>query len=294
MADTTSERRPSVLPWVGLVFLLGAGAGGLWAHGRGFYSLSVAERVDHPAFRLLSPGELVGHGYGIVGTALILTNLLYLVRRKFPRLPVGSLRAWLNLHTTTGLFGGILVLFHSAFQLRTPIATFTMWALVIVILTGIVGRFIHAFTSEPDLSRLTDHYRTLDSVRAGMGTELRRRLEGIERVEAKGRSLVSVLIAMPRWRREARLKKQTIASTLAELGVDHQSELRLLEGRISDLRSSLVGEVRARAAGNLVRGWRSIHRLAALLMVLLVCVHIVVAWQYGYRWIFSENASLAT
>jgi hypothetical protein len=277
-----------------LVFLLALAAGGLWANGRGFYSLGVAERVDHPAFRLLSPGELVGHGYGIVGTALILTNLLYLVRRRFPRLPVGSLRAWLNLHTTTGLFGGVLVIFHSAFQFRTPIATVTMWALVVVILTGIVGRFIHAFTSEPDLSVLDAHYRTLDNIRAGMGSELRRRLSVIERVEPKGRSLFSVLFTMPRWRREARARKRTVAETLAELGVDHKSELQLLGAQISDMTSVLIGDVRARAAGSLVRGWRSIHRLAAVLMVLLVCVHIFVAWQYGYRWIFSENAIVAT
>lgn len=287
---TASERRPSIWPWVALVFLLGISAGGLWANGKGFYALDIGARVDHPSFRELSPGEVVGHGYGIVGTALILTNLLYLIRRWFPRLPLGSLRFWLNLHATTGLFGGLLVLFHSAFQLRTPIATVTMIALGLVIPTGIVGRFIHAFNVQPDLTSMPERFRTLDAIRAGMGTELERRLEAVERVELGGRSLLSVLFALPKWRREAITRKTTISETLAELGRDHYAELQLLGPKLDDMTSLVVAEVRARAASNLVRGWRSLHRLAALVMLLLVCVHIAVAWHYGYRWIFSEDA----
>jgi hypothetical protein len=37
-----------------------------------------------------------------------------------------------------------------------------------------------------------------------------------------------------------------------------------------------------------MRSWRGFHRFAAILMILLVSVHIAVAWVFGYRWIFSS------
>src|SRR4029077_19984034 len=112
------SRRLHILLFV--LFVLGAI--GLMLRGWQFYRLSIGERVDHPDFRVLGPGSNLGQGYGIAGTALILTNLLYLVRRRFARLSVGSLRAWLDVHVFTGLFGGMLVIFHSAFQVRNTVA----------------------------------------------------------------------------------------------------------------------------------------------------------------------------
>ncbi len=292
-ATESDVRGQSILPWLILVFLLGGSAGAMWANGRGFYPLGIGERVDHEAFRLLSPGEVVGHGYGIVGTTLIFTNLLYIVRRRFPSLPVGSLRAWLNLHTTTGLIGGLLVLFHSAFQFRSPIASFTMWALAIVILTGLLGRFIHAFTTGPDMERLAIHLRTFNGIQPGIGDEIRRRLDAIDRIETSGRSLLSVLIALPKWRAEAFRRRRAIEETLQGHGREHAAEFQLLHAHVSDAIRLVFGEVRARAAGNVMRGWRSVHRLAAVIMILLVTVHIAVAWHYGYRWIFSDAPTVA-
>ncbi len=116
------------------IFILSFLTSGLYLHGRDFYPLSLAERALHPAYRMLNPAGLVGHGYGIVGTGLILTNLLYLVRRRFTKyIPawLGSVKAWLDIHVVTGLTGAVLVLFHSAFQLRTAIATVTAASLAI-------------------------------------------------------------------------------------------------------------------------------------------------------------------
>jgi hypothetical protein len=46
--------------------------------------------------------------------------------------------------------------------------------------------------------------------------------------------------------------------------------------------------VRAIAGANLLRSWRGLHRFMALLMILLVILHVTVAWVFGFRWIFSE------
>ena len=35
-----------------------------------------------------------------------------------------------------------------------------------------------------------------------------------------------------------------------------------------------------------LRSWRGLHRLFAILMLVTVVVHVWVAWHYGYRWRF--------
>ena len=39
---------------------------------------------------------------------------------------------------------------------------------------------------------------------------------------------------------------------------------------------------------SLLQSWRALHRLLAILLLLLVPVHVGVAWFYGYRWLWSE------
>ena len=76
MSEVVEARRmrASVLPWA-LGILLLVIAGGLWWRGAGYYGLSLEDRVTHGDYRVLGPSGLVGHGYGIVGTALIVLNL---------------------------------------------------------------------------------------------------------------------------------------------------------------------------------------------------------------------------
>ena len=128
LATTRTEREQSRirrLDWILFaLFLLGTVA--LLLRGWQFYTLTVGERVDHPDFRVLGPSTSLGRAYGVAGFLMILTNLAYLVRRRFAGLSLGSLRAWLDVHTFTGLFGGLLVVFHSAFQVRTTIAVITV------------------------------------------------------------------------------------------------------------------------------------------------------------------------
>jgi len=137
-------RRPG--PWIVAVALIVLGAVLIW-RGYEFYSLGLSARVEHDDYQALRPSGLIGHGYGIVGTFLILTNLLYLARRRFARWRMGSMRWWLDLHVFSGLGGGMLVLFHSAFQARTPIAVVTSASLVMVVLTGVIGRYLYALSA---------------------------------------------------------------------------------------------------------------------------------------------------
>jgi dihydropyrimidine dehydrogenase (NAD+) subunit PreT len=283
-AQARSLRRLHVVLFV----LFVAGSTALLMRGFDFYRLSVVSRVDHQDFRVLSPSSNLGHGYGIAGTALILTNLLYLVRRRFARLSVGSLRAWLDVHVFTGLFGGMLVLFHSAFQVRSSIAMVTVGALLVVIGTGLLGRYLYSLAPKPEVERLQAQLRVLDAVGPGMGTIIERRIALIARTEQPPPSLLAVLANLPSWRRELEQRRITIERTVEQYARHFGPEVQLLARPIADCASIYASEVRSAAAGALLRSWRGLHRYAALLMVLLVAMHIGIAWYYGFVWVFSD------
>src|SRR5437588_12698687 len=94
---------------------------GLAYRGWSFYLMSPEDRPEHPDFRQLRAEGLWGNGYGWVAGSLIVLNLSYLLRRRFGGF--GKMQTWLDIHVFTGLLAASLVSFHSAFQLRTPVAT---------------------------------------------------------------------------------------------------------------------------------------------------------------------------
>ncbi|HTM19438.1 MAG TPA: hypothetical protein VL172_02985 [Kofleriaceae bacterium] len=175
-----------LLPGV-LVVVLGAVVGYLAWKGWDYYRLPLERKPEHPDFRSLRPSGSYGHGLGMLGGVLVFANLLYLVRRRLQGYRLGPMPVWLDLHAFTGLLAAALIAFHSAFQLRSQLATITSISLAVVVLTGVIGRFLHAL--------------------------------------------------LP-------------------------------------------------ADARLMRSWRGMHRLFAILMLVTVVVHVAVAWHYGYRWRF--------
>jgi hypothetical protein len=250
--------------------------------GYDFYRLDLDARVDHPDFRLLRPSGVLGLGYGVVATVLFLTNLLYLLRRLMPHLRVGSMRLWLDVHVVTGLAGALLITFHSAFQLRSPVAMTTAVSLAIVVVTGVIGRFIVALTRR-DPADLDEALVALDAALPGAAPEIRTVLADQPVFHAGARpSLAIFLRALPRWRAEAAARRREVLARLERFpGVSDAARRR--GRRVAHLAAA---EVRAEAAAAFLRSWRSLHRFFALLMIITVGVHIGVAWHYGYRWIF--------
>lgn len=280
--------RRRVLPWI-LVFAIIALATGLLLRGLEFYQLDLEHRVEHDDFRVLAPGGMWGHGYGIVGTALILTNLLYLVRRRYARLRVGSMQAWLDMHVFTGLAGGMLILFHSAFQARTQIALVSAVSLGVVVATGVLGRFLHFLAPAPDPVLIATHVQALDAVQAGVGARARAAINAVRPTpDEAGASLLTTLGRVPSWLREARAARRAVLeATQHEVIADPHLATAFRHSERA-LASLAAREVRTVALTAVLRSWRGIHRLLAILMILTVPAHVVIAWLYGYRWIWSE------
>jgi hypothetical protein len=268
------------LPYIlGLLVLLAAVA--MARRGWSFYGLSLEDRVEHPDFRKLRPSGSIGMGYGFVAAGLVILNLSYLVRRLIAGSNrLGSMRVWLDLHVFTGLMAATLVVFHSALQLRTPIAKTSAASLAIVVLTGLIGRFLYALTP-PDASRLRLALDGLEAAAPGARLQATAILDGLPapRLPANA-SLLRSLITIPRWRgRGAAIARCACSSRPAP----SQPEVR---AAWRELHKASTAEARASGMAALLRSWRGLHRFFALLMLIAVGVHAGIAWHYGYRWIF--------
>jgi hypothetical protein len=283
--------RPSLVPTI-TILAVAIAIIALYVRGAGFYTLDVHARVEHEDYRVLSPGALVGHGYGIFGTALILTNLLYLVRRRVARFRLGSMEAWLHMHVITGLVGSALILFHSAFQLRAPIAMVTAGSLALVVVTGVVGRYFYAIAPKPDPRRMAELILGLDELVPRLGQQIREGLRGVKATELPANApLATAIRTIPTWMRESRAKKRAVFDAYQEVTRPRamtKPELKLTRRLMKQTAGLAAAEVRTIAGSALLRTWRGLHRFLAILMIVSVSVHIGVAWFYGYRWIWSE------
>lgn len=290
LSNDTRSKGPTRVGWlrwllvaslVGLILALGL-------YGGEFYALDVQARVDHPQFRNLSPAGPLGQSYGMVGTGLILTNLLYLLRRRFARMHLGSMRTWLDLHVFTGLFGSTLVVFHSAFQLRSEIARLTAVSLGVVVVSGLVGRYFYAISPRRDPARMREALARVDAYWPGLSQHLRQLQTHFAPPTSLARpNLLSALATIPTWLGEARMRRRALRKAGRDAIATAQlprAQARALGQLVDAVADHSVAEVKATAGEHLLRTWRALHRMMAVLMIVSVTVHIAVAVYFGFGW----------
>ena len=279
-----------VVRLLGMIALAAALGYVVW-RGWTFYRLSIDARPDHPDFRKLRPSGLVGQGYGVAATALVLLNLAYLIRRRFAGSSMGSMRAWLDLHVFTGLLAGVFACAHSALQARTPLAKVTGGSLVVVIVSGVIGRWIYALTSRSKVS-LSALIGMVEMYCPGFAGDVRAALAKVPVPKAplhvslfRAIALLAPSRAIARARRAA--VEEVSAVHLEALSISPPRR-REIAGHMAEAAKEAAAEARAVAVNALLRSWRGLHRLFALIMIVTVVVHIGVAWYFGYRWVFSK------
>ncbi len=257
----------------------------------GYLLLPPADRLLSPLHESLKPAGLWGHGVGVVATLFMLSNFLYAVRKRW-RLLKGSatIRSWLTFHMFVGFMSPLVIAFHAAFQAKNDIARATTAALVVVVVTGIIGRYIFG----------------LVPVRGGIALEHAELLGRWERIKSRlapllahsdepetvqklfdhasepprARSLALHLVALPfeLLLLRVRLLRLRFHFDTAE---DFQSFSQML-WRLTRMRT-LVGF--SRGIKKLLSVWRSLHAGLAVFLVLAIAAHIAVAYYLGYRWI---------
>jgi hypothetical protein len=94
---------------------------------------------------LITPKQGTGYWLGIIGGSLMLSLLLYPLRKKVRFLHrLGSTRRWFRMHMILGLVGPLLVLYHCNFQLGSFNSRVALYCMLLVAISGIVGRHFYA------------------------------------------------------------------------------------------------------------------------------------------------------
>ena len=106
--------------------------------------LRLEERFFDPSHTTLKPSGTWGHGFGIIGTLMMIFGVaIYMIRKRAKSLiRLGYLKHWLEFHIFLCTVGPILVLYHTSFKFG-GIVSVSFWSMVLVVLSGVVGRFIY-------------------------------------------------------------------------------------------------------------------------------------------------------
>lgn len=89
-------------------------------------------------------GDDVGYWIGVAGASMLLLLFTYPLRKHFRIFQrVGRVKFWLWFHMTLGIGGPLLILVHSTFRIGSLNAGVALYSMIVVALSGVVGRFIY-------------------------------------------------------------------------------------------------------------------------------------------------------
>jgi len=258
--------------------------------GWSYYPLTRIQRLHSPLHAALRPAGSWGHGVGIVATAFMLLNFLYPVRKRTRALAgVGSIRSWLDFHMFVGFMSPLVIAFHAAFQSNNQLATATAAALLVVVLTGIFGRFIYGLVpssggKDVELKDLLGQWDRLKARLEPMIQDsddpalLQRVFAAAARPPRRG-SLLGLFLRLPFARLAAGLRLLRASGHFAD--GDAYAEFREGYLRLHRIRTQ-IGFYQA--LKRLMRTWRVFHASLAGFLVVAIAAHIAVSLYLGYGW----------
>jgi hypothetical protein len=259
-----------------------------------YYRLGIEDRFFHPGHLNLKPSGLWGHGFGIIGSFLMIVGVgFYMARKRFRAFGrVGILKHWLEFHIFLCSLGPILVLFHTSFKFGGLVAI-SFWSMVAVFLSGIIGRFIYIqiprtiegrelslnevrdMTSSigDDIRKLVDldnesYNVIIDSTKRRVGVYHKNFfVRYIRRYSHDRKNLHKVKEVLRRNKITRSQQKQVLALVKSDISLNRRIE-RLVTMQ------------------NLFKYWHVAHLPFALVMLIIMIIHVAVTIVFGYRWIF--------
>ncbi|HPF50540.1 MAG TPA: hypothetical protein PK335_03140 [Draconibacterium sp.] len=263
-------------------------------YGADYYITGLVDRHFHDQNELLKPSGFIGHGLGILGSLMMVVGVsVYMLRKRVRRFSrIGILKHWLEFHIFLCTLGPILVLFHTSFKFGGLVAV-SFWSMVAVVLSGVIGRFIYLQiprTIEGREMSLND----LNNIETDLFSRLKEQFEIQPEILIQSNEMLisnsggqgnNYLVRIVRrfiferqlvnhFRKD--LKQQNIRGKNLRNAVGIFKSKIVLNRRIAWLSSMQ----------NFLRYWHVAHLPFALIMLVIMVVHVVVAALFGYKWIF--------
>ncbi len=283
--------------YVGSFFVVGVAVMVLLAiNGYDYYSTPLEERFFNSQHTLLKPSGDWGHGFGVIGTLMMILGVsIYMIRKRVKWFfNFGFLKHWLEFHIFLCTVGPMLVLYHTAFKFG-GIVSVSFWSMVLVVLSGVVGRFIYVqiprtiqgqemgINAMNDLrenlaSKVTKAIdfdgKTLDEFKVITSTERYREF-----------SIIKALLFIPNDYFKIRSILRKIKKDLKIAGLPKIVRKEIINSaKIEIVLTRRIGLLRT--FHKLFRYWHIAHLPFAITMFVIMLVHVGVTLAFGYKWIF--------
>jgi len=269
----------------------------VWALWNGDYYLAEGvERPTHLKHGWLRPGRGLGLAFGITSTVMIVVNLLYLLRRspslRGPLFNWGSLRTWMTSHVATGILALLTALLHGAMDPQDTVGGHAFGALVVLFLTGAVGRYLYAWIPraangrELQLDEVRERLQELPSgwrdEQRGFGVEVTEEIEELVHSRQWKSSLPGRLLSLCGVHLELRRLLVRLTQRGRELGLT-SSELEEVRSIARNAHATALAAAHYEDLRAVLSSWRYLHRWVAVMLVLLVALHVAYALTYGFQ-----------
>ena len=256
-----------------------------------YFTTGLADRPHHPDFREFRAAGRTGHGLGILGSLMIVLLLLYSLRKRARWLQrAGELRLWLRYHIFLGIAGPILITLHTAFKVG-GLVSISYWSMVAVALSGFIGRYLYQqiprnmLGETLDVAEIEARNEALLvelSTTHGMADRGAAILEDIALRKLEHRAAPVALLMLP-------FLNGVLVRQLQRWAPRHVDGDR---ARAVGLAKDWVLQTRRLRLFHLIRDlfhyWHVFHKPFAIIMIVVMVVHIVVAVMLGYTWEFGS------
>ncbi len=266
-------------------------------HGAGYYSTPLEDRPFHPQYNTLKPTGLLGQGYGIVGSLMIIVGVIFYSSRKRWRAmaSLGKIKNWLEFHIFLCLLGPILVVYHTTFKIGGLVAV-SFWSMAAVVLSGVIGRYFYVQIpkgihgnelSSQELVAENDKIEEVLRTQFGLDANLLKLIDSAalpdKPVAEMGLVEVISFFVVNDLTRRSRLRD--LYAKLQQRGLHGQMlhRIRVMASRriILTRRIAFLQQFK-----KIFHYWHVVHLPFSIVMFVILSIHVGVAIAFGYTWIF--------
>jgi len=259
--------------------------------GYDYYKLPFEERPFSEVHKALKPGGVLGHGYGIIGTLMMIVGVFgYMLRKRVKAMyRLGRLKYWLEFHIFLCTLGPMLVLFHSAFKFGGLISI-SFWSMVAVVLSGVVGRFIYIQiprTVEGEELDIEDIQALQEEIKVKLKNDYNLNENTFEKLiqlldsKEETPGVLATIFNFNFSKRRILFKIKSLLKK--EIDKEHFREFTELIKKEISLNTKISHLTLMK---KLFGYWHVIHLPFALIMLIIAIVHVGIAIAFGYTWKF--------
>jgi hypothetical protein len=244
-----------------------------------YYKTPLEERFYHPHYNWFKSSGIYGQGLGILGTFLIFFGVSIYIARKRYNFMVKYLRLkyLLEFHIFLCVLGPILILFHTTFKFG-GIVSVAFWSMVLVVLSGVVGRYIYIQIPRT----IEGRELSLGEVK-NMKTDLAAVLN--EKFKLASSTIIMITNLTTAQNTNSKITIGSLRKKLRKNNIPKNERKTIL--KMVKKEKSLSGKIaRLQTMQKLLKYWHVVHLPFALIMLVIVIIHVIVTVSLGYKWIF--------